>query len=98
MKRAVAVAAVALGACTAAPVALPPQHRAVDARTCDAHGLDAYVGQRASAALGATLMDRSGAQTLRWVPPGSAVTMDFSPQRLTVSYDEAMRITRLSCG
>ena len=39
-----------------------------------------------------------GASTLRWGPPGSAMTMDFREDRLTVSYDEQMVVTRLNCG
>jgi hypothetical protein len=34
---------------------------------------------------------------LRWVPPRTAVTMDYRPDRLTVSYDDAMVITKVSC-
>ena len=29
--------------------------------------------------------------------PRTAVTMDFRPDRLTVSYDDAMVITQVSC-
>lgn len=37
------------------------------------------------------------AQKLRIVGPGQAMTMDFRPDRLTVSYDKAGRITSLQC-
>ena len=37
-------------------------------------------------------------RTLRWGGPGMAMTMDFRPDRLTVSYDEAMTITSARCG
>jgi hypothetical protein len=65
---------------------------------CVNTGLDRYVGQTVTADLGAELLAKSGARTLRWGPPGSAMTMDFREDRLTVSYDYAMAITRLSCG
>ena len=39
-----------------------------------------------------------GARTLRWVGYGMAVTMDFSPHRLTVYLDKANRVERASCG
>lgn len=61
-------------------------------------GLDTYVGRKVSAELGAELLARSGARTLRWGPPGSAMTMDFRQDRLTVSYDEAMIVTSARCG
>lgn len=65
---------------------------------CHSEGLERFVGRTADAALGVELLAASKARTLRWGPPRSAMTMDFRPDRLTVSYDDAMVITRLSCG
>ncbi len=65
---------------------------------CDAGSLQDHIGHRASAEAGATLLDLSGARTLRWVPPRTAVTMDFRPDRLTVTYDDDMIIERIACG
>lgn len=65
---------------------------------CKAEGLNTFTGQKASAETGAALLKASGAKTLRWGGPGMAMTMDFRPDRLTVSYDEAMTITAARCG
>lgn len=65
---------------------------------CDASGVQGMVGQTASAEIGARLLAETGATTLRWGPPRSAMTMDFRPDRLTVSYDDAMMIDRITCG
>lgn len=65
---------------------------------CSHDGLDRFVGQTASAGLGAELLKASGARTLRWGAPGAAMTMDFRPDRLTVSYDAKMVITSARCG
>ncbi len=65
---------------------------------CDASGVQNHIGHRASAAAGQTLLELTGARVLRWVPPDTAVTMDYSPSRLTVSYDRNMVIERISCG
>ncbi len=65
---------------------------------CDASGVQDHVGHTASAEAGATLLRLTGATTLRWVPPRTAVTMDFRPDRLTVSYDDDMIIERITCG
>lgn len=73
---------------------LPPPRPQV----CSTEGLETFVGRTASAESGAALLAASGARSLRWAAPDSALTMDFRPDRLTVSYDRAMRITRLSCG
>lgn len=65
---------------------------------CKADALASFAGQKATAEVGAAMMKASGARTLRWVPPRTAVTMDFRADRLTVSYDDAMVIERASCG
>ncbi|WAT17621.1 I78 family peptidase inhibitor [Aurantiacibacter sp. MUD11] len=65
---------------------------------CDAEAAQHLVGATASPDLGAELLELTGARTLRWVPPRTAVTMDFRPDRLTVSYDDDMTIERITCG
>ena len=44
------------------------------------------------------MLKATGARHLRWVPPRTAVTMDFRADRLTVSYDDNMVIERVSCS
>jgi hypothetical protein len=64
---------------------------------CKAEAGQHLIGSAASAETGAELLRLTGATTLRWVPPRTAVTMDFRADRLTVSYDDDMAITRISC-
>lgn len=95
----IAVAALAACATTAPPPAGdgdPPVRE--PAGECDASGVQGHIGQRATPEVGATLLQLTGARTLRWVPPRTAVTMDYRPDRLTVSYDDAMMIERIVCG
>jgi hypothetical protein len=66
--------------------------------TCDADRLGDLVGREATAELGAEAMRRSGARTLRWIRPGDAVTMDFSPNRLNLNLDAQGRLERATCG
>lgn len=68
------------------------------AMVCNATPVQSYVGQRADQAAGATILNDSGARTLRWGPPNSAWTMDFREDRVNVQYDEQMSIVRISCG
>jgi len=98
MKRSIAlIAALTLPACTA--TADQTAGTASDtAQLCKHEGLESFNGQKATADLGATLLARSSARTLRWGPPRSAMTMDFRPDRLTVSYDDDMAITSARCG
>ena len=65
---------------------------------CDASGLQGHIGHKATAESGAILLNESGAAKLRWIPPDSAVTMDYRKDRLNVSYDREMTITKISCG
>jgi len=93
------VASILLISCAANPnpssTSVPP--RASEA-SCKPDGLEQFVGQRASAESGAQMLRVSGAQHLRWVPPRTAVTMDFRADRLTIRYDDNMHITRVNCG
>ena len=57
-----------------------------------------FVGQRATAEVGAAVLRATRAGLLRWGPPRSAMTMDFREDRVTVAYDDAMTITMVSCG
>lgn len=92
-------AALPLAACAAseAPAETAPPSPSAEA-VCNADAVQSLVGQTATADVGAQLLKGSGARTLRWVPPRTAVTMDFRPDRLTVSYDDALKIERVSCG
>ncbi len=66
--------------------------------TCNADPAQSHLGHKASATSGGVLLRLTGARTLRWVPPRSAVTMDYRADRLTVSYDDDYTIVRISCG
>ena len=68
------------------------------ADTCLGGKAQAYIGRTATASLGTELLRVTNARELRWVAPGMTVTMDYRTGRLTVSYDQAMRITTISCG
>ena len=77
------------------PDAAPPVH---DIRgTCQREPGQRFVGTKATEAIGREMLAATGATSLRWVPPRTAVTMDFNPSRLTVSYDDDYVITRISC-
>jgi len=90
-----------LGACAAGAADTPPPANAGGGdgeAMCRNEPLQAFVGQTANEALGGKMLAESGARTLRWVPPNTAVTMDFRPDRLTVMYDADYKILSASCG
>ena len=91
------VALLGVSACTQGT--MPPENLpAMPEGSCNADAVQSHVGHKASAASGAELLRLSGARTLRWVPPRSAVTMDYRADRLTVAYDDDYTIVRISCG
>ena len=96
-----ATAVLPLAACTgnAGPGDTPPAGSPDGmAGACDAAPAQYHVGHDATAAIGAAILKDSGAETLRWGPPNSAWTMDYRANRVNVRYDEAMKITEITCG
>ena len=93
MRSALLVGAIALSACAATPPAASEP-----GSVCKSEGLNRFVGQPATEALGAEMLRVSAARTIRWVAQGMMVTMDFSPQRLTVFLTADGRVERANCG
>ena len=65
---------------------------------CDATSSQAWVGQKATADLGAQVKKASDADVLRWLAPNTIVTMEYSSVRVNIAYDEKMVVTRITCG
>ena len=98
MRPIIATALLPLAACTIAQ-----SHQTADGplpgpAECRNEVLAQFTGQPASQELGQRMFAASGARTIRWVPKGGVVTMDFSPHRLTVQLDGSNRVERASCG
>lgn len=95
------LAALSLSACATTP---PPFDGDGDPRVldptaqCEADAAQDMLGTTASSAVGEQLLEATGARTLRWVPPRTAVTMDYRSDRLTVYYDDDLQIERITCG
>lgn len=75
----------------AAPPAAPPAG-------CMAAPLGGLIGSEGTVALATTAMAQSGSRTMRWAGPGTALTMDYRPDRLTIVLDEQGRVARFDCG
>lgn len=95
------LAALSLSACATTP---PPFDDDGDPRTldpsaqCDADAAQGLLGETATSQVGERLLELSGARTLRWAPPRTALTMDYRSDRLTVYYDDDLQIERITCG
>lgn len=92
-----AVAALTVTGCATPSTDAAPIERGGSGE-CNADNVQDRIGQVATPELAAELLAATGARTLRWAPPRSAMTMDYRPDRLTVSYDDNMVIDRISCG
>ena len=89
----------ALVACSAVGTeTVIPDRGAVRSEQCMADDLEALLGQKATAEIGADALAKSGSRTLRWIPPNSAVTLDYRHDRLNIEYDDKMVIVRVNCG
>ena len=100
MRKAALTATLLITGCNAAPPpgVDPPVRGGPGGHVCQPAGLDRFVGQPATAEIGSAILSESGASTLRWIPHGSAVTMDFRTDRVNVKLDTQNRIEAVTCG
>jgi hypothetical protein len=79
---------------------VPPAQEAPvrGAGKCDASNAQGLIGKARSQKLGADALRRTGARTLRWITPGTMVTMDFREDRLNLHLDARGRVTKVNCG
>jgi hypothetical protein len=91
-----ALTLLAASGCSTAPAI--PVRGEVPGRGCQAAREAIFLGRPASAELGAEMIAATHAATIRWVPFGAMITMDYSPSRLTVRLDQQNRVVSLRCG
>ena len=68
------------------------------AGTCEASKAKALVGRARSEAVGNEALRLTGATTLRWIAPGTMVTMDYREDRLNLHLGSDGKIARIACG
>jgi hypothetical protein len=84
--------------CAAVPPADAEEVPVRGAGKCDAAKAQGLIGKARSKTLGTDALRRTGARTLRWIRPGTMVTMDFREDRLNLHLDERGRVTKVNCG
>ncbi len=95
----VAIACPTLIACSTTDIEPEiPERGITPGYLCKANGLETLVGSQANGKVGADALNKSGARRLRWIAPNTAVTKDYRQDRLNISYDDNMVITRVNCG
>ena len=65
---------------------------------CEASTAQSLIGRTADIALGEEVLAATNARVLRWIPPDSAVTMDYRTDRVSVAYDRGNNVTSIRCG
>ena len=99
MRNAILLLAMALAASAAAASQVNiPVRGETPGFTCRNQGLARFVGRRATPELAAQMRRASGAKTVRWVRPGSMITMEFRDDRLTVRVSARNRVIAANCG
>lgn len=95
MRLIMASAALAATGCTTLAADMP---HAVPPEKCDAQPAQSLIGRQATAALAAEAQRLSGAETVRWLQPGQAVTMEYRYNRLNILLDKDNRVESINCG
>lgn len=94
---AAALASIAATACATVPAPADPVASDPSLPRCTPAVLASFVGQPATSEVGARMLAATGARTIRWVPVGTMVTMDYRFDRLTVRLGEDGRIAQANC-
>lgn len=87
-----------MAACTPVEMRETAPVEAATPGPCATGGLASLIGKRTSDARADMMLKTSGAKTLRWIAPNTAVTMDFRQDRLNVYVDGKGRIEKFSCA
>jgi hypothetical protein len=69
-----------------------------DAGLCNAAAARRLAGRPATEELATEALALTGARQVRLIHPGMMVTMDYSPDRLTIHVGPDGRVERLACG
>lgn len=78
--------------------AVSPQWERVARTACDAPEVRELIGQQATSDLATQAMRLTGATIFEWIEPDMIVTASYSPYRIRVTHDRALRVVAISCG
>ena len=75
-----------------------PAAEAGGAGKCDAARAQRLIGRTKSAEVGTEALRLSGSTALRWIAPGTMVTMDYRENRVNLRVDPAGKVVKVDCG
>ena len=65
---------------------------------CDAGKAQNFIGKAATSETAEAARKAAGAEVVRWLRPGMAVTMEYRMGRLNITINEKNVIARINCG
>ncbi len=65
---------------------------------CNAQSSQSLIGKKVSTEIGQMIINLSGAQKLRWIPPNTAITRDLRNDRINIHYNNDNIIEKINCG
>ena len=93
-----ATASLLISACGSTPATGQTSEPVPVSGRCNAAPAQFAMGRTVDAALENEARTRAGAKTVRTLRPNQVVTMEFNAERLSLTVDDAGRVTRVSCG
>lgn len=87
-----------MAGCSSVDSAKTPAQSASRSGACNAEAVQGMLGKIATAEQVEQARQQAGAQSVRVLAPGDAVTLEYNAQRLNVDIDEAEVIQRINCG
>jgi hypothetical protein len=87
-----------MAGCASVPPAEAGEVPVRGAGSCDSSKAQGLIGRARSETVGAEALRLTGARTLRWIPTGAMVTMDYREDRLNLHLDGKGKVAKVACG
>jgi Peptidase inhibitor I78 family len=88
----------AAAGCATVPAAEAEEVPVRGSGSCEASKAQQLIGRGRSSELGSEALRLSGARTVRWIPEGGMVTMDYREDRLNLHLDGHGKVVKVACG
>ena len=88
----------AMTGCESVPPAEAEEIPVRGAGSCDASKAQGLIGRAQSRELGVEALRLTGARTVRWIPEGGMVTMDYREDRVNLHLDRDEKVVKVACG
>lgn len=80
------------------PAEVYPEFGRTAGRECRKVDWTRFIGKPGTSALAVEAREAAGAASVRWIRPGTQVTMDTRADRLNITLDAANKVVSIRCG